>query len=174
MRHMNVVWAAAAVLALPVLASTAPADDPAESTGRHPRHFRAHLRGANEVPPISTAARGTFRATLDEDAGSIEFELSYEGLEGGTPTQAHVHFAPARVNGGVMFFLCGGPRPPCPPSGTVSGTVTSAEVIGPGGQGIAAGEFAEVVRALRAGLGYANVHTTTFGGGEIRGQVVPR
>ena len=27
------------------------------------------------------------------------------------------------------------------------------------------------MRALRAGAAYANVHTTTFGGGEIRGQI---
>ena len=32
-------------------------------------------------------------------------------------------------------------------------------------------EFGELVRALRAGAAYANVHTTTFGGGEIRGQI---
>ena len=44
-------------------------------------------------------------------------------------------------------------------------------MIGPAGQGIAAGEFAELVRALRAGAAYANVHTTAHPGGEIRGQV---
>jgi hypothetical protein len=44
-------------------------------------------------------------------------------------------------------------------------------VIGPDAQGIAPGEFAELVRAMRAGVTYANVHTTTHGGGEIRGQI---
>jgi hypothetical protein len=44
-------------------------------------------------------------------------------------------------------------------------------VIGPAGQGIAAGEFAEIVRAIRAGRAYANVHSTKFPGGEIRGQI---
>ena len=44
-------------------------------------------------------------------------------------------------------------------------------MIGPGGQGIAAGEFAELVRAMRAGATYVNIHTTAFPGGEIRGQV---
>jgi hypothetical protein len=53
----------------------------------------------------------------------------------------------------------------------VSGTITPASVIGPAAQGIQAGEFAELVRALRAGAAYANVHTTTFPGGEIRGQI---
>jgi hypothetical protein len=53
----------------------------------------------------------------------------------------------------------------------VTGTVEAADVIGPGGQGISAGEFAEFLRALRSGNTYANVHTVTFPGGEIRGQI---
>jgi hypothetical protein len=44
-------------------------------------------------------------------------------------------------------------------------------VIGPADQGIDPGEFDELVRAMRAGVTYANVHTTRFGGGEIRGQI---
>ena len=44
-------------------------------------------------------------------------------------------------------------------------------MIGPAAQGIAPAEFAELVRALRAGAAYANVHTTTNTGGEIRGQI---
>jgi hypothetical protein len=54
----------------------------------------------------------------------------------------------------------------------VTGTITTPNVIGPAGQGIAAGEFAELVDAIRAGVTYANVHTLPqFGGGEIRGQI---
>jgi hypothetical protein len=53
----------------------------------------------------------------------------------------------------------------------VTGTLTPANVVGPTGQGIAAGEFAEVIRAIRKGSAYANVHSTKFPGGEIRGQI---
>ncbi len=60
----------------------------------------------------------------------------------------------------------------CPPSpATVTGTLTAANVVGPAGQGIAAGEFAELIRAIRAGKTYANVHSTKFPGGEIRSQI---
>jgi len=58
-----------------------------------------------------------------------------------------------------------------PTSGSFTGTITAADVIGPVGQGIAAGEFAELLTALRAGKTYVNVHTTRFGAGEIRGPV---
>ena len=65
------------------------------------------------------------------------------------------------------------PPPACPArSGTVTGTLTAADVVGPTAQGIAAGEFEEVLEALRSEAGYANVHSTKFAGGEIRGQVL--
>ena len=78
----------------------------------------------------------------------------------------------------MVFFCSNLANPPpgtqaCPANGTVSGTITAANVIGPGGQGIAAGEFAEVLKAIRAGTVYANVHSVTFPAGEIRGQLVP-
>jgi len=48
----------------------------------------------------------------------------------------------------------------------VTGTIVPAQVITATGQGIDAGEFDEVVRAIRAGRVYANVHSATFGSGE--------
>ena len=56
-------------------------------------------------------------------------------------------------------------------SGSVSGDITAANVIGPNGQGIEPGSFAEIVRAMQAGVAYANIHTTRWPGGEIRGQI---
>ncbi|MDQ4029624.1 MAG: CHRD domain-containing protein, partial [Actinomycetota bacterium] len=77
------------------------------------------------------------------------------------------------VAGGVIAFLCGGGgKPACPAThGTVEGTIRPADVIGPAAQGIAAGEFDELVRAIRAGATYANVHSGTYPAGEIRGQI---
>ena len=153
-----------ALLAAPALAGGA-GDD-----GR----FRARLGGFQEVPPISTPARGELRAELVEDGDALWFALRYEGLEA-PATAAHLHFGQRRVNGGVVAFLCGGGGKPACPAGTageVSGTITAADIVGPAAQGIEPGEFAEFVRALRAGLTYANVHTGKFPDGEIRGQVV--
>lgn len=133
---------------------------------------RARLNGFEEVPSKSTTGRGTFRATINEANQSITYRLTYEAME--TPVQAaHVHFGQRAVNGGIMFFLCGGgDKPPCPATaGTVTGVVDPTDIIGPDSQGIELGSFAEVVRALRSGFSYANVHTTRFPGGEIRGQI---
>jgi hypothetical protein len=134
-------------------------------------HFKAGMGGYQEIATISTAGNGSFEARLDGDA--IDYTLTYSDLEGGTVLFAHIHLGARDTNGGVIAFLCGGGgKPPCPPApATVTGTITAANIGGPAAQGIAAGEFDEAVRAVRAGMVYANVHTTFWPGGEIRGQV---
>jgi hypothetical protein len=135
--------------------------------------FQAILDGFHETPAISTNATGAFRATLNTAGNELSYELTYSGLEGGNTLFAHVHIGQAGVAGGVMFFLCGGGgKPACPNSeATVTGTVNASNVIGPTGQGISPGEFDEVIRAMRNGVSYANVHTVTYPSGEIRGQI---
>jgi len=170
------------------------------ATDRHgPNRVEAELSGYNEVhfiagnpaatpivPPalrgaVSTKASGKFEATIDDKNDTIHYTLRYDDLEG-TVTQAHIHFGQRHTVGGIVVWLCQTatvPAPPsvnqstptCPASGTVSGTITPAQVLEAVGQGIAAGEFEEVVAAIRAGRAYANVHSTLFPPGEIRGQI---
>jgi hypothetical protein len=196
----NLVKATAlAVALLSVLALAIPA-----SAGGS-KNFKASLHGVNEVPPIATVASGSLDATISADRKSIKYTLTYSNLEGLTNGAdpkatnrvlfAHFHFGPPRVNGGVMIFLCSNTttiqQGPCPDdgtgSGTVSGTLTAADVVGPGAQGILVegtgmmgspvgapetpdDAFAEVIKAIQSGESYSNVHTQTFPGGEIRGK----
>lgn len=135
--------------------------------------FRATLVATQEVPVVSSLARGTLTANFEPD-GSISYKLEYSGLEGGNTLFAHIHLGQRSVNGGVMAFLCGGgTKPtPCPNvSGTVEGTIVAADILGLATQQVPAGGFDEFVRALKNGTAYANVHTTASPGGEIRGQV---
>jgi len=53
----------------------------------------------------------------------------------------------------------------------VSGELTAEDVVGPAPQGIAPTEFAEIIAAMRAGRAYVNVHSSKYGGGEIRAQI---
>ncbi len=147
------------------------------ATAQEPIPLTANLRGFEEVPAITSFGGGTFTATLSADLTELEWELTYDGLSAAV-TQAHIHFAQAGVNGGIMVFFCtnlgNGPAgtPLCPDSGTVSGTFTAADIVASAAaQGVPAGNFFRFQRALRQGTGYANVHTTRFPGGEIRGQV---
>ena len=136
----------------------------------------ASLRGLNEVPPTTSRATGTLHGHISDDNTSISFTLTFENLTG-NPAAAHIHFGPTKVNGGVMVFFCGGGgKPACPAStsGTVTGTITAADIVGPAAQGLPAaptGQFSDVLRAIRTGNGYANIHTANFPAGEIRGQI---
>lgn len=160
---LGVVLALLATLSAPALAV---ADD----------DIKATLRGFEEPPAVSTVATGKFRGEINRE--SIEYRLSYSGLEAPV-RQAHIHLGQMDVNGGIVVFLCQtaafpdptGLAPTCPQSGTVEGTITAANVIAVAAQGIAAGELDEVLRAIRRGVTYANVHSNKFPGGEIRGQI---
>jgi hypothetical protein len=156
-------------IVLSSLALVARADDDADSG----RHFRAHLVGLEETPAIFTAGSGIFTAKVAQDDTRIDFELTYENLSGPAAV-AHIHFGQRGVAGGVSFFFCGGGgKPACPASssGTVTGTVVAADVLGPAAQGIAAGDLAAILQMIRAGYSYANVHTAKHPSGEIRGQL---
>jgi hypothetical protein len=134
------------------------------------------LSGYSEVPVVSSTGRGLFRAAIGAGDQSIAYDLRYTGLEG-EATQAHIHVGATDTNGGISVWLCGAgsaANPVCPtPSGVVTGTITSADVIGPASQGIAQGELDELIAAIRFGKAYVNVHSTTWTGGEIRAQITP-
>lgn len=139
--------------------------------------FKATLIGYEEVPAISTTGGGSFTLIIEPGDTGFTYELTYSGLTGSVQ-QAHTHIAQKGVNGGIMVFYCtnlgNGPAgtQACPASGTVTGRITAADVIGgAAAQGVSPGEFAEVLKAIRAGTTYTNVHSNLFPGGEIRGQI---
>ena len=141
------------------------------------RDVREHLTGYQETPlTISTTGAGDFRAKVKHS--QIEYRPSYSDLEGDV-TQSHIHLGAEATSGGISVYLCSnlgnGPAGtqacPGPHSGTITGTIVPADVIGPAGQGIKPGEYAELLRAIRAGATYANVHSSLYPSGEIRAQL---
>jgi len=136
--------------------------------------FETDLIGHNEVPVVHTKATGHLTLKVSDDQKSISYTLTYSGLNS-APLFSHVHVGQPNVNGGVSFFLCGGGgKPACPndtSAGPVTGTVTAADVAGLGTQGMPAGNLDAILEEIRDGFAYANVHTQTSPGGEIRGQL---
>ena len=141
------------------------------------------LNGYEETPlTLDTPATGEFKAKIRSGGTIIDYELSYRDTESAV-TQAHIHFGRPAIGGGIVLFLCTNlgnapasvPKPQeCPAApATITGTLMAADVIAVPGQGISSGAagLAEVLRAIRAGAAYANVHTTVRTGGEIRGQI---
>ena len=169
MRRRSVLTGVALVLGALLVVSLASRSRRQEELQR-PRRSSATRR----TPTSRRSRPGSFKASVDEGAQTVTYELSYSGLEG-TVQQAHIHFGKPAVNGGVSLFLCSnlgnGPAgtPMCPQSGTVSRTVPAADIVGPIPQGIEAGNLSELVAAMRAGNAYANVHSL-----EVAGRRDPR
>jgi len=173
---MRRTWAIRVLAACAVLGFTISA---ASADASSDTHLFARLSGFNETgPPILSNGTATLTARINPD-NSISYRETFSGLSAPV-TQSHFHFAPRGVGGGVFLFLCtnltppaGVPTPPaCPAAGgTVTGTLTAANVIGLPAQNLTAGDFAGALRIIRSGSAYVNIHTTAFPQGEIRGQV---
>jgi CHRD domain len=141
-------------------------------------HLSATLQGYQETPSISTAGTADFTADVANDGQLVSWQMTYSNLQGNI-TQSHIHFGQRGVAGGISVFLCtnlgNGPTgtQPCPGphDGSISGTFGPNDVIGPTAQGIAAGEWDELIKAIDAGLAYANIHSTLWPAGEIRAQL---
>jgi hypothetical protein len=127
--------------------------------------FTANLLGSNETPPNSSTATGLGTFIFDTVAQDITYTIGYSGLTS-TATMAHIHFGPAGVAGPVIL-----PFSPSPSgtSGTLSGTLTTANLINQATSGIVS--FNDIINAAFAGNLYANVHSVEFPAGEIRGQL---
>ena len=146
--------------------------------------IKEFLNGYEEVPSVSTTGNGQFKARISNDESQIDWELKYSDLEGAVQ-QAHIHLGNVGVNGGITVFLCTnlGNDPagiqPCPaPPATISGSIQAADVspnipatLAARNQGLNTGEIEELIAAMRAGVTYVNVHSTTWPGGEIRSQI---
>jgi len=139
----------------------------------------ALLTGYDESPSVSTTARGEFSATISDSGDAIVYRERFTELQAPI-TQSHIHIAQPGVNGSIVIFLCQtqtnpdptGLAPECPQDGIVTGTITAANVIASAStQQLKAGDLAAVITAIRAGMAYANVHTTASPSGEVRGQI---
>jgi CHRD domain-containing protein len=180
--HINRRKGVAAAAALGITgALSAGAIAAADESGQNdPFTVTSRLSGYEEDPAaISTTGSGSLRLRVDPRAGTIAYTLRYADLEGDV-LQAHVHFGGRAQSGGVSAFLCSnlgnGPvgTPECPTDnpGVVTGTIDADSVVGPAAQGIAPGEFEELLAAMRADTTYANVHSSLYPGGEIRSQII--
>lgn len=108
------------------------------------------LNGDQEVPPVSTVARGTGVFKFGDD-GTVSGKVTTTGVTG---TAAHIHEAASGKNGGVII--------PLVKDGNDSWNV-------PAGAKLSAPQQA----AYKAGNLYVNVHSDAHKDGEIRGQIRP-
>jgi hypothetical protein len=135
------------------------------------RNFRAHLSGDQEVHPVNTKATGQAIFQLSKDGTSLSYKLIVANIE--NVTQAHIHFAPAGVNGPVVAWLYPSEPPaqliPGRTSGILAeGELTSASLVG---EWSINKSLSDLIDLFNNGEAYVNVHTSQFPPGEIRGQI---
>jgi CHRD domain len=179
-RHL---WAGIALTSCMLVASSVPA---------HAQEYSTKLSGFQEVGALNeetgailSEGTASLKLTLDKAAQTLTYTLTYSFPSTTTVTQSHIHFGKEHVPGNIMVYFCvetGVTAPPptpaaippgCPTNaGTVTGTITAQDVTAKAAsQNITAGDFANLVSALESDTAYANIHTTAFPAGEIRGQI---
>lgn len=134
------------------------------------RNFRTHLKGENEVPSVDTNAQGQATFMLSQDGESIHYKLIVANIE--NVLMAHIHNAPAGVNGGVVVWLYPSSPPPQLIEGRfqgvlAEGTITADDLVG----GLAGQSLEVLLDEMKTGNTYVNVHTSQNPGGEVRGQI---
>lgn len=132
--------------------------------------FKATLSGANETPAVTSPATGTFTATLDTSTNVFTYDVTYTGLVANV-TAGHIHGpAPTTTTGGVILNFATLPGATFT-TGAQAGAAHGVVTLNSGTQISTTVNGDSLKKLLFAGMSYANIHTTTNGGGEIRGQI---
>lgn len=131
--------------------------------------WQAKLTPRSELPPVDSRSEGFVQFRLLPD-GNLYYRLHVANLN--DVTMAHLHAARAGHAGGILVWL----YPSVPPEklipGRSSGFIAEGRVTPADLRGLLQGAtIADLIRLFDNGDVYANVHTSKYGAGEIRGQV---
>ena len=128
--------------------------------------YGAFLTGSEEVPIRVAMGTGAAFFELIDGGMGLKYEIWVANMEG--IVAGHIHTAAFGENGPVVAFLIPNQTASDLENGLIAeGTITEASLLGP-----FAGQSLEVlIEALNDGLAYVNIHTATYPGGEIRGQI---
>lgn len=129
------------------------------------KNFLAKLSGENEVPAAISDGTGVAKFNFSSDGNALSYQVNVDGIS--DARFAHIHFAKAGVNGGVVFTLRMDKV-----VGPVSGVYAKGVIDPANFSGVLTGGDLMILReAFRTGNAYVNVHTDNYPGGELRGQV---
>ena len=129
--------------------------------------YKAMLTGKDIIPPVETPATGEATFTLSKDGKELTYTLAVKDIE--NATAAHIHAGKKGENGGPLAGLFAGPKKEGMYSGELAkGTITDKDLKGP----LAGKKVKDLVKIIKDGGAYVNIHTEKNPNGEIRGQIM--
>lgn len=144
--------------------------------------YNVFLDGPSESPANASPGTGFASVIYDDTAHTLFIDLVFSGLLG-TTTASHIHAATAAAGTGTAGVATTTPTFAGFPLGVTSGSyintldLTLASSYNPAyitaNGGTTATAEAALAAAIASGRAYLNVHTSVFGGGEIRGFLIP-
>ena len=130
------------------------------------KSFHAKLTGNDQVPSVKTKAKGEAKFKLSSDGKTLSYTLDVKNIE--NTTAAHIHRGMKGKNGPPVANLFTGPKKEGKFSGELSkGTITANDLSGD----LMGKSLDDLVKLIKAGDTYVNVHTDANADGEIRGQI---
>ena len=142
---MNNSYAFLAITTFALLMGCSKKDD-AQPTTNTTTNLTATINGAQQVPANSSTATGNFTGTYDSKSQQLTYTVTYQGI---TPTVAHIHTGAPGTSGSVAIPFANLTSP-------IMGTVTLTP---------------EQADNLLNNRMYVNMHSSTYGNGEIRGDI---
>ncbi|MFT3788040.1 MAG: CHRD domain-containing protein [Tepidisphaeraceae bacterium] len=147
----------------------------------HEHVFTAVLDGPSEAPANASPGTGFATVTLDLDLITMRVEATFTDLTG-TTTASHIHGPTAVAGAGTAGVMTMTPSFTGFPLGVTSGSIdqtydlTTAAAYNPAfitaSGGTVSDALNNLINTFESGKAYLNIHTTTFGGGEIRGFLI--
>lgn len=166
---------ALAALTAAALAATLPAQ-------AHEQVYAASLLGSSEIPAATTTGSGYAMVTIDFDLLTMRVQATFADLVGNV-TASHIHCCTATPGSANVGVASQTPSFTGFPTGVKSGSYDhtfdmslsssyNAAFITANG-GTVGTAFNALVAGLDGGNAYLNIHTSSFGGGELRALLAP-
>jgi hypothetical protein len=128
--------------------------------------FKAELSGSNVIPPVKTMTKGEATFMPGKDGKNLTYKLTVKDVE--NVTAAHIHDGTPGKNGPPVAMLFAGPKKTGKFSGVLSeGTITGRKLM----TSLKGKSIDSLIKMIKDGKAYVNVHTEKYPEGEIRGQI---
>ena len=146
----------ALLLSLPLFILISCSDDTADVERDNIYYGTISMTGAQETPPVTTTATGTIDANYNRLTKTLSYSIVFSGLVD-SAVAAHIHgLGEVGVKADIVQTFANFPRRK---AGSYSGSLLIDGV-----------KFTE--EYLLGGRYYINIHSKTYSGGEIRGQLI--